>query len=84
MNKLNLCQYQDILGKPNEGIHQYRFLGFALFDILGTIFLIVLIHLLTKINYIYITIFMVVLFIFLHWLFCVNTRLNELLFGKIN
>ena len=30
-------KYKDILGKPGEGFHKPRFLGFALLDILGTI-----------------------------------------------
>ena len=32
-----LCKYKDALGKPNQGIHQYRFLGVAIVDVIMTI-----------------------------------------------
>jgi len=32
-----LCKYKDIFGKPNEGVHPYRFLNLALVDIIVTI-----------------------------------------------
>ena len=38
--KMNcLTQYKDIFGRPNEGFHQTRFLGMALYDTIGTIVL---------------------------------------------
>ncbi len=33
----SLCQYQNILGKPYEGFHAQRIGPFALWDIVGTI-----------------------------------------------
>ena len=32
-----LSKYKDIFGKPNEGVHSYRFLNLALVDIIVTI-----------------------------------------------
>lgn len=32
----NLCKYKDVLGKPNEGLHQYKFFGLAVVDLMLT------------------------------------------------
>ena len=32
-----LCKYKDILGKPKEGLHKYRFFGVAVVDVILTI-----------------------------------------------
>ena len=34
---MDLTKYKDIFGKPNEGVHSYRFLNLALVDIIVTI-----------------------------------------------
>ena len=34
--------YKDSLGKPGEGLHSQRFLGLALYDIIGMIILILI------------------------------------------
>jgi hypothetical protein len=76
-----LCEYRDILGKPNEGFHAHRFLGFALFDILGTIFISFMIMLIvgaSALNFAIILFCVTLLGMFLHWLFCVPTKLNSL------
>jgi hypothetical protein len=75
------CQYRDVLGKPNEGIHATRIpiIDVALWDLVGMIILIVILsH--------YISTWSAILVvslgtIFLHYLFCVNTRVNTMLFG---
>ncbi len=79
---MNFCQYKDIFGEPNKGFHSIRLLDFAILDILGTFLLAYLLTLVTGINYIISTIIMFVIAIFLHWLFCVDTKLNTILFGK--
>ena len=37
------CPYAHVLGVPGEGVHSTRILGFALFDIVATIVLAVLV-----------------------------------------
>jgi hypothetical protein len=72
-----LCQYKDIFGKPNEGAHKTRIplLDIALVDVIGTLLLAVLISRLGRLNY-WTTLILLFLFTeFLHWLFCVDTKL---------
>ena len=76
-----LCEFKNIFGIPNEGFHKQRMFGLALWDIVGTIILILIISRYFAINIITTSICMIILFIFLHWLFCVDTALNKFLFG---
>lgn len=83
-----LCKYKDILGVPKEGFHSTRLFGFARNDILGTfgIALIITIIFYRKTlftSFIIISILLFILAIFLHRLFCVNSTLNKMIFGKI-
>ena len=32
-----LCKYKDALGKPEKGIHSYRFMNIAIIDVIMTI-----------------------------------------------
>lgn len=75
-----LCQYKDALGKPREGVHQYRLFNFAIVDIIMTIIAGIVISKFFNIN-----VFLAVLLMFLigvaaHLLFCVDTALNQMLF----
>ena len=86
------AKYSDIFGKPNEGVHKERFLGIASIDLFGTILISVIIsvflYLLTKKNAMGIFsgtfVILILLGIVFHRLFCVNTTINKLIFGKIN
>lgn len=86
---MNLCQYKDALGEPRKGFHSIRLFDFAVLDIVGTFILAYLLSLFIRmvfgynLNYIISVIFVFCLAIFLHWLFCVNTKLNIMLFGQI-
>jgi len=48
MNLCFLSKYSDILGLPNKGIHQYRFLGTAILDYIGGILLAIFITFVSK------------------------------------
>lgn len=78
---MTLCKYKDSLGMPNKGIHSYRFLGFAVFDVLFTIIGAILISYFLKTPLVYTIISVFVLGIILHRLFCVRTTLDKLLFS---
>jgi hypothetical protein len=77
----NKCQYKDVLGKPNEGVHSYRVANIAIIDvimtILGALF----------ISYTFLVSFwktlgsLFVSGIVLHRLFCVRTTIDKLLFS---
>lgn len=83
-----LCKYKDVLGVPKKGFHSTRFMGFALYDILGTFgiaFIIAFIFYRNSLlkSFIIISIILFILGIILHRLFCVNTTLNKIIFGKV-
>jgi len=72
-----LCQYKDSLGVPGEGVHEDRIAGFALWDIVGTV---IGAYLVAKaFDYTFWKTFGVLMLvaIFLHWIFCVETTLNK-------
>jgi hypothetical protein len=77
---MNLCQYKNALGVPNQGIHSYRFFGVAIADVIMTILGAILISYFFKTPLMYTTICLFILGIFLHKLFCVRTTIDKLLF----
>jgi len=78
-----LCQFKNILGKPGEGIHSYRIMGFALWDIVGTVGLGWILSKFISWNVLKSTIFMFLFGTFLHWLFCVDTAFMKFIFYTI-
>lgn len=76
-----LCQYRDILGKINKGVHSYRIFDIAIIDVIMTFILAKFINMfIPKYNYFIILILLFILAIFLHYIFCVKTTINKLLF----
>ena len=76
----DLCKFKDSLGKPREGVHSYRIFDIAILDVLGTILLGYLTHLLfPNITVWQGFVIWFLLAIILHWLFCVDTTLIKLL-----
>lgn len=92
---MNLCKYKDVLGIPGEGFHKKRLFGFASNDVTGTIGIAVIVALIisyykkynniTTILKTFVTsLFILIIFgIILHRLFCVNTKFNMMIFGKV-
>ena len=76
----DLCKYKYIFGKPGMGIHSYRIFNIAIVDVLSTILGSYIISLLTNYKFIYVPIFMFILGIILHKIFCVKTTVNNLIF----
>jgi hypothetical protein len=82
---MDLCKYKNSLGVPHQGIHSYRLFGLAIVDVILTILGAFIIHLfIPKYNFIYILIFLFVLGIFLHRLFCVPTTIDKYLFKPLD
>ena len=75
-----ICKYKDIFGKPRKGVHSYRFLDFAIIDIIFTIIGAYLISKYSNYNFYKILLFLFILGIILHKLFCVDTKLNSIIF----
>lgn len=64
---------ENIFGRPNEGVHSYRFMGIAIVDLLLTLVLCVILYLTTGMPLsISLTILLILAFI-LHYLFRVQT-----------
>ncbi len=78
---MNLCKYKNIFGEPKTGIHSYRFLNIAIVDFIFTIFGGFIISKIFNISFFYTIIFLFLLGIILHRLFCVNTTIDKILFN---
>ena len=73
------CKYKDIFGIPGKGFHSVRLMDVALGDYIGTILLAILMSHVTKYPLVLTTIFMFILGIVLHILFCVPTSASKFL-----
>ena len=80
---MNLCKYKNMFGDVNKGIHKYKLFGISIVDVLLTIGLAYIISIIFNWNYWYILLGLFILGIILHRLFCVNTTINVLIFGRI-
>ena len=69
-----LCQYKDIFGKQNEGLHSYRIANVAVVDVLLTIILAFLIN---RDNFYMVFLILIILSIIAHRLFCVKTTVDK-------
>ena len=78
---MDLCKYQTALGIPNKGIHSYRLFDVAIIDVIFTVIGAIIISYFSKRSFIYTLIFLFLLGIILHRLFCVKTTIDKLLFG---
>ena len=77
---MNLCQYKNSLGVPNTGVHSSRFSGLAIADVISTFLVAFLISYFGKTSFVYTSVFLFVLGIILHRLFCVRTTIDKVLF----
>jgi hypothetical protein len=77
-----LCTYKNALGKPDEGLHRYRIGGFALVDILLTAGLALIASRAFHSSFVVVFLILLIIAIGVHEAFCVNTRLNALIFNR--
>ena len=76
------CEYKNIFGKVNKGIHSIRVFDIAIIDVIGTIIIAIIIHYFyPECELKYYIIYLFLLGIILHKLFCVKTKINQLLFN---
>jgi len=75
------CEYKDVFGKPNEGIHSYRICGVAIVDVTATVIAAMVISYYSSYRFFPTLLFLFVLGIILHKLFCVKTAVNTWLFS---
>ena len=67
------CPYANSLGVPGEGVHAKRFMGIALYDLLGTIGLAIATYFVLNVHPIYAFLGWFVLAEILHYAFGVDT-----------
>lgn len=70
---MNLCQYKDIFGKVNEGVHKYKIFGISIVDTLATLIVAFLISIIFKYNFLVVFLILFVIGEFFHFIFCVDT-----------
>lgn len=73
-------KYKDIIGKPGEGAHSYRFFGFAVVDTATVIIVALLVAWYFKWNVWYTLVGFFITGILVHRLFGVRTTVDKLLF----
>lgn len=76
------CKYANIFGKPNEGVHSYRFMGIAIVDLVLTILFALMISYFFNTPFPFTLIVLLLLGVFFHHWFCVRTTVDKLLFKK--
>ena len=75
------CEYSEIFGKVNEGVHSYKIMNIAMVDVIATIIVAYLINMIyNDWPFAYILGGLFVLSIIMHRLFCVRTTIDKLLF----
>lgn len=72
-------KYSEIFGKVNTGVHSYRLFNIAIIDLLLTLLAAFIISYYYKKPIVHTTIFLLLLGVFFHWLFGVNTTINRYL-----
>lgn len=77
---MNLCKYKNMFGEPNTGLHSYRIFNIAIVDVLLTLILAYIISYFLQIPFLFSALFMFLLGIVAHRLFCVRTTIDKLLF----
>lgn len=77
---MSLCAYKDALGVPGQGVHSYRIFNVAVVDVALTFVLAYFVSWLFDTTYLLAVLMSFGAGIFLHWLFCVKTTINKLLF----
>ena len=77
MEKISLCKYKDIFGKPATGVHSYRVFNVAIADVIGTILIAYIFSLLTKVNFLWSLLIFFILGELMHFIFCVDTTFTK-------
>ena len=79
---MNLCQYKNMFGELQTGVHSIRFMNIAIVDVLLTLFGAWIISKLIGMNFWIIFIIAIAIGVILHRLFCVRTTVDKLFFPK--
>ena len=77
-----LCQYKNIFGEVGTGFHSTRFFDIAIYDVIGTFGLALILQVLSGLSYRLCVLIMFLIAIISHRLFCVRTTIDKILFEK--
>lgn len=77
-----LCQYKNLFGEPNTGLHRYRLFNIALVDLGLTVLAAWLISWFFRVNFWITLLVLLVLGVVAHRVFCVRTTVDKLLFRQ--
>lgn len=82
---MDLCKYSNIFGLPGKGLHKYKIFDIAIVDVMASILLALFIYYIFKyfkykIKFCCVLLFVFLLGILMHRLFCVRTTIDKLLF----
>jgi hypothetical protein len=78
---MSLCQYRHVFGKEREGVHAYRVFDIAIVDLALTVLAAYLINKRFKTGLVKTLIVLFIVGVVMHRVFCVNTKVDQLLFG---
>jgi uncharacterized membrane protein len=78
-----LCTYRHIFGKERQGFHSWRLFDIAIGDLALTIIGAYLLSYTLKTQFIITLVAVLVIGVIVHRLFCVNTKINTLIFGIV-
>lgn len=77
---IDLCDYRDLIGKPNEGLRKYRIFGLPVIDTISVIVFGWFVHYIKGWNLFTVLAVLFVSGIIAHRAFCVRTAIDKLLF----
>lgn len=72
-----LCEYKNFFGAAGTGVHAYKILGYSIVDTSLTVVLAVIISKVFKIKFIGTFISLLLLSVFFHLIFCVDSTLTR-------
>lgn len=78
-----LCKYKNIIGSERTGMHSIRVFDIAIIDLLITLFAAYAFAYYTGVSFSISVILFITLGIVVHRLFCVNSKINTMIFGYI-
>lgn len=80
---MSLCKYKHIFGREGEGVHAARFMGMAAVDVGLTVGAALVLHKVFRWPFVLTLVALCALGLVMHRVFCVNTTLTNLVFGKV-
>jgi len=82
---MNLCQYRNAFGIPNTGFRaKYRLFDLAVIDTIVTVFAIYLLSIAINRPFLQCALFVFLLMLFSHRIFCVRTTTDKLFFPNVS